>query len=370
MAPIPLVDLKAQYRAIKPAIDQAIQRVLASGQFVLGPEVAALEREFTAFCRTRYAVGVASGTDALELSLRACGIKPGDEVLTTGYSFIAAAEAILAVGAIPKFVDIDPVNYALDPAALAARVTRRTTAIIPVHLFGHPCDLDAVGRVARRHKLAVIEDCAQAVGATFRGRPVGSFGDAAAFSFYPSKNLGGYGDGGIVVTNRPKLAEWVRLLRAHGSRVQYRHDLLGRNSRLDELQAAVLRVKLRRLRRWNEARRRLAHRYREAFRRQGLYQVVLPQERPRCAHVYHLFCIRTPRRDRVRAALARQGIATQVAYPATLPQQPALRSIVSRADRCPVAERVSREILALPMYPELTASQIARIVRAVSLALF
>lgn len=369
MAPIPLVDLRAQYRAVRPQIDRAIRRVIASGQFILGPEVAALEREFAAFCRTRHAVGVASGTDALELALRACGIGPGDEVLTAGYSFIAAAEAILAVGARPVFADIEPVSYAVDPAALAARITRRTAAIIPVHLFGHPCDMDAVGRVARRHGLAVIEDCAQVVGATFRGRPVGSFGDAAAFSFYPSKNLGGYGDGGIVVTSRSGLANRVRLLRAHGSRIQYRHDLLGRNSRLDELQAAVLRVKLRHLRRWNQARRRNARRYHEAFRRQGLYQVVLPQERPRCTHVYHLYCIRTPRRDRVRAALAKQGIATQVAYPSTLPQQPALRSVVSRADCCPVAERISREILALPMYPELTAAQISRIVRAVSTAL-
>ncbi|MBI3022073.1 MAG: DegT/DnrJ/EryC1/StrS family aminotransferase, partial [Candidatus Omnitrophica bacterium] len=218
----PLVDLRAQYRSIRREIDRAIRRVVAGGQFVLGPEVEAFEREAAAYCGTRYAVGVASGTDALELSLRACGIGPGDEVITSAYSFFATAEAIVAVGAAPAFVDIEPATYTLDPAEVAAKMTPRTKAIIPVHLYGHPCAMDRIMEIARAHRVKVIEDCAQAIGAVFRGRRVGSFGDAGCLSFYPSKNLGGYGDGGMVVTNSPSVAERIRLLRNHGSRERYR----------------------------------------------------------------------------------------------------------------------------------------------------
>jgi dTDP-4-amino-4,6-dideoxygalactose transaminase len=360
---VPLVDLQAQYRAIKPGIDRAIQRVLDRGQFILGPEVEALEHELARYCGTRDAVGVASGTDALELSLRACGIGPGDEVLTTAFSFFATAGAIVAVGAIPVFVDIEPVTYNLDPAALASRMTSRTKAILPVHLFGHPCDLDAVLRLARKHRLAVIEDCAQAIGARYRGRRVGSFGTAGVLSFYPSKNLGGYGDGGMVVTSDRRVADRVRLLRVHGSSSRYRHTALGTNSRLDELQAAILRVKLPHLNRWTQARRRAAARYAGAFRACGTSGVILPGERPGCEHVYHLYSVRVRGRDRVQRALAKQGIATQVAYPSTLPSQPALAPY--RKGQFPRAEQAAREILALPMYPELTPSLIERIARAV-----
>ena len=363
---IPLIDLRAQHRSLRPELDRAIRRVFTGAQFILGPELAAFERELARACRARHAVGVASGTDALILSLRACNIGPGDEVLTSAFSFFATAEAILAVGARPVFVDIEPATYTLDPRRLAAAVTRRTKAILPVHLFGHPADMDAVQRVARARRLRVIEDCAQAIGSTVRGRPVGSFGDAAAFSFYPSKNLGACGEAGMVLTQDARLAEQVRLLRNHGSRARYRHLRLGTNSRLDELQAAILRVKLKSLARWTAARRRHAARYAQAFRRHALRDVVLPQARPGCRHVFHLYSIRIRRRDRIQAALAREGIGSQVAYPSPIPSQPALRRAGLRRGSFPVAEAVSRDILALPMYPELTDAQIERVVATVA----
>jgi len=370
---IPLIDLAAQYRAIKPEIDHAIQRVLDSGQFILGSEVEALERELAAYCGTRHGVGVASGTDALELALRAYDIGPGDDVITSAFSFIAAVEAIVAVGARPVFVDIDPQRFTMDPAQLAGAITSRTKAVIPVHLFGHPCEMDAILDIAHRQHLLVIEDCAQALGARYGGRRVGGLGRAAILSFYPSKNLGAYGDGGMVVTNDEGLSERIRLLRGHGSRARYHHEVLGRNSRLDELQAAVLRVKLRHLDDWNAARRRHAHAYAAACARAGLRQVGLPQERAGCEHVYHLYTIRLAERDRVQRALDAEGIATQVAYPSILPDQPALAPHVNPAlsrkggvkagGSFPQARQASEEVLSLPMYPELTATQIDDVVR-------
>ena len=334
---------------------------------MLGPEGGALERELARYCGTRHAVAVASGTDALELALRACGVGAGDEVITTAYSFIATAEAIVAAGAVPVFADIDPGTYNLDPAGIEPLITRRTRAVIPVHLYGHPCDMAAIGRIARRHRLAVIEDCAQAIGARIGGRRVGGFGDAAALSFYPSKNLGAYGDGGMVVTNSAKISARVRLLRVHGSRERYRHEALGMNSRLDELQAAILRVKLRRLDRWTEARRQAARRYAAAFRAAGLAgRVRLPAERPGCRHVYHLYTVRLAGRDRAQRALAGQGIDTQVAYPGSLPDQPALAGFRRRSPACPNARCAGREVLSLPMFPELSAPSIRRVVAAIS----
>ena len=365
MPNIPLIDLRAQYQSVKRDIDHAIRRVLASGQFILGPEVEALEREVARYCGTAHAVGVASGTDALELSLRGCGVGSGDEVITSAYSFIATAAAIVAAGARPVFVDIERSSYNLDPAELASKITLRTKAIMPVHLYGHPCHMAAIRKVARDHGLKVIEDCAQAIGARYRGRRVGSLGDAGALSFYPTKNLSGCGDGGMVVTNDAALAEQIRLLRAHGSRERYHHILLGTNSRLDELQAAILRVKLRHLDAWNEARRRHAGRYADAFRRYRLDTLVLPQALSGCEPVYHLYCIRTRHRERLRKALTRQGIATQVAYPSILPAQPALAPYVG-AGSYPNAEQAAETILALPMYPELTAAAIHTVAAAVA----
>jgi len=366
---IPLIDLQAQYRTIKDEIDHAIRTVLERGQFILGPEVAALEREIAAYCGTMHAIAVASGTDALELSLRACGIGPGDEVITTAYSFFATAEAILAVGAAPVFVDIEPDAYTLDPDQLAAQVTPRTKAILPVHLYGHPCAMEPILQVARAHRLKIIEDCAQAIGARVGHKRVGSFAEAGCLSFYPSKNLGAYGDGGMVVTNDASLVEQIRLLRHHGSRDRYRHVAVGTNSRLDELQAAILRVKLRHLDAWNEVRRSHARTYAEAFRRHRLDSLILPRELPECVHVYHLYSVRTSQRERVMAALSEHGIGHQVAYPTTLPAQPALASHRASARTFPRAEAVAREILSLPMYPELTADLIEHVVIQVARAL-
>lgn len=291
-------------------------------------------------------------------------------MLTTAYSFIATAEAIVAVGALPVFVDIDPATSTLDPTALERAVGPRTKAVIPVHLYGHPCDLDAVAAIATRHGLRVIEDCAQAIGACDRGRRVGAFGDAAALSFYPSKNLGGYGDGGMVLTNDAGIAAQVRRRRAHGAADRYHHTVLGTNSRLDEIQAAILRVKLRYLDQWNAARRRHAAAYGEAFARSGVEGVTLPVSRPGCDHVYHLYVIRTTQRDRMKAALARQGIASDVIYPSILPAQPALEPLGPfRGGPWPQAEAAACEVLSLPMYPELTDELLERVVGCIAATL-
>ena len=367
---IPLVDLTAQYRHLKPDLDSAIQRVLDRGQFILGPEVEALEREIADYCGTRHAVGVASGTDALELSLRACDIGPGDEVITTAFSFFATAEAILTVGATPVFVDIDPATYTLDPAQIEAALGPKTKAILPVHLYGHPCRMEAIMRLATQRHLHVIEDCAQAIGAAEGGRRVGSFGIAGCVSFFPSKNLGAYGDGGMVVTNDAKLAERIRLLRTHGSRAKYLHAALGKNSRLDELQATILRVKLPHLEDWNEARRRHADTYRRLIDARGLgEEVVLPQEHPGCRHVYHLYVIRSGQRQALYETLTHAGIGVQITYPLALPAQPALASLGHRLGAFPVAERATAEVLSLPMYPELTTLLIEQVVDQLARAL-
>jgi len=363
---VPLFDIARQSRAVRPAIEAAWRRVLVSGTFVLGPEVRAVEATLARWCRVPYAVGVASGTDALELALRALGIGAGDEVITTPLTFIATAQAISHTGARPVFADIDPVSYTLDPAEVARRVTRRTKAVMPVHLYGHPCDMAALMRVARRHGLYVVEDCAQALGAADRGRPVGSFGEAGALSFYPTKNLGACGDGGAIVTRSRLVADRLRSLRQHGSRDRVRYHLWGRNSRLDELQAACLRVKLRSLHRWNALRRHHAATYRRLFREAGLAEhIALPRERRGARHSYHLFVIRVRQRDRLQQSLLRQGIGCGIYYAPPLHLQPLYRALGYRPGSFPHAERVSREILALPCYPELSSAQQRRVVRAV-----
>ncbi len=367
---IPLVDLRAEYASIRSEIDEAIHRVLPQGRFILGPEVESLEQELAASCGVAHAVAVGSGTDALILALRACGIRPGDEVVTPAVSFFATAEAILAVGAVPVFADIDPATCTLDPAQVEACLTPRTAALLPVHLYGHPCDMEPLLALARARRLKVIEDAAQAIGARIGGRPVGSFGDAAALSFYPTKNLGAYGDGGMVLTDDAAVAEQVRLLRGHGSRGAYQHVAIGLNSRLDELQAAVLRVKLRHLDAWTQARRSHAQRYAEAFRRHRLESLArLPEERAGATHVYHRYVIRTPQRDRLLAALAHARIECQVAYPSTLPSQPALAAITWPRASYPNAEALCRDNLSLPIYPQLTPALIDRIVEAIADAL-
>lgn len=364
---IPLVDLTAQYRRIKPELDAAIQRVLDRGQFILGPEVEALEREIAGYCGTRHAISVASGTDALELSLRACHIGPGDEVVTTALSFFATAQTIASVGATPVFVDIDPVTYTIDVSRLAAAITPKTKAIIPAHLYGHPAEMDEIGRLAARHRLLVIEDCAQAIGATDRGRKVGSFGAAGCLSFYPSKNLGAYGDGGMVVTSDAQLAERLRMLRVHGSRDRIRHDVISRNSRLDELQAAVLRVKLPHLEDWNAARRRHAQTYDRLLTQAGLSdQLVLPRTQEGAGHVFHLYAVQCPQRDVLVKRLIERGIGVQIHYALTLPQEPAFASLGYRQGQFPVAERLAASVLSLPLYPELSEEHIRAVVQGLS----
>ncbi len=354
---IPMVDLRRQYEGIKGEIDAAVREVLDNTQFILGPNVGELEREIAAYEGVPHAIGVASGTDALLLALRACDVQPGDEVITTPFTFIATAEVIALLQARPVFVDIDPRTYNIDPAGLEKKITPRTRAVIPVHLFGHPADMDDIMDISRRHNLRVIEDCAQAFGALYRGRRVGSMGDFGCFSFFPSKNLACYGDGGMVITREQGMAEKLRLLRNHGSRVKYHHDLLGYNSRLDEIQAAILRVKFRRIEEWNDGRRRAADLYRALIRRED---VTLPFETPGCRHVYHQFTIRSAARDRILENLTAQGIASAVYYPVPLHLQKVFAGLKG-IDDLKVSESSAAEVLSLPMFPEITEEEVRRV---------
>lgn len=356
---VPLVDLRAQYRHLKPEIDAAIQRVIANTTFVSGPEVEAFETAFAAYCGASYAVGVASGTAALHLVLLALGIGPGDEVITTPFTFIATAETIAQTGARPVFVDIDPRTYNLDPEAVAAVITPRTKAILPVHLYGQPAEMDPLRALARQHGLWLIEDAAQAHGAEYRGTRTGTLGDAACYSFYPSKNLGAYGDGGAVVTNNAHIAEKVRRLRDHGRVDKYVHQELGYGQRLDGIQAAILNAKLPHLDAWNEARRQAAYRYNALL---SDLEVVPPYEVPHVRHVYHCYVVRTPRRDEVLAHLRRKGIGAGVHYPLPLHLQPALAYLGLKEGAFPVAEEAARQVLTLPLFPEISARQQERVV--------
>jgi len=357
---IPLVDVRAQYQELRAEIDAAVQRVIDSGQFILGPEVAAFEAAFGEFVGAPRAVGVASGTAALHLALLACGVGPGDEVITTPHTFIATAEAISHTGATPVFADIDPVTYTLDPERVESAVTPRTKAIVPVHLYGHPADMAPLGEIAERHGLRIVEDAAQAHGAAYRGVPCGSIGALAAFSFYPGKNLGAFGDAGAVTGTNDELLARVRKLRDHGRVTKYEHDEVGFGERLDSLQAAILATKLTRLAAWNDARRCIADRYSEML---SGAPVEVPVERPGATHVYHLYVIRAPRRDELLTALGQRGIGAGIHYPVPLHRQPAYREL--EAGPFPETERASDEILSLPMYPHMTNDQVDRVVEAV-----
>ena len=358
---IPLLDLKTQYASIQTEIDAAVADVLRSGGFILGPEVAGLEREIAAYCGCNHGIGVASGTDALRLVMVALGIGPGDEVITSPLSFVASASMISHCGARPVFVDIDAKSYNLDPESIEPAITPRTKAILPVHLFGQPADMDPILELAGRRGLAVIEDCAQAIGARYRGRRVGCLGRAGCLSFYPTKNLGAYGDAGMVLTQDPALAEQIDVLRRHGERRKYYTDLLGYNSRLDAIQAAILRVKLRHLDHWNRARQAIAARY-------DLLLADLPLVRPHRAaereHLFHQYTVRTAQRDALAEHLGRRGIATGIYYPVPLHRQAPYAELNARLS-LPQAEAASREVLSLPIYPELTPSQIDEIGAAV-----
>ncbi|MCX8067101.1 MAG: DegT/DnrJ/EryC1/StrS family aminotransferase [Anaerolineae bacterium] len=362
---IPSFDLTRQYVSLKEEIDAAIARVLARGRFILGEEVTAFEQEFAAACGVAHAVGVASGTDALYLALRACGIGPGDEVITVSHTAVATVAAIELAGARPVLVDVDPRRYTMDPAKVEERITPRTRALLPVHLYGCPADMAPLLEIARRYGLFLIEDCAQAHGAYYRGRPVGSWGDIAAFSFYPTKNLGAFGDGGAVVTNDSTLARRVQLLREYGWARRYVSHIRGTNSRLDEIQAAVLRVKLRHLEAWNERRRQIAALYSEYLAEATRWGLVLPGEPENAHHVYHLYVVRHPQRDALQAFLRERGIGTLVHYPVPVHLQPAYADLGYREGSLPVSEALAREVLSLPMYPELTDEEVQRVAEAV-----
>lgn len=364
---IPVVDLPAQYRAIRAEVDAAVAAVLAGGRFILGPEAGAFEAEMAAYCGVRHAVGVGSGTDALFLALKALGIKEGDEVITTPFSFVASAGAIGAAGARPVFADIDPGTFTVDPAEVAARITPRTRAVVPVHLYGHPAAMDEILTVARAHHLAVIEDNAQAIGAWYRGRRTGSLGDVGCLSFYPTKNLGAYGDGGMVMTDSAELAERIRRLRDHGTSGKYRSEEQGYNSRLDEIQAAVLRVKLRHLDAWNARRRDLAATYGRELA--GMAGLTLPVERPEVEAAYHQYTVRVRDRDRVQACLAAEGVGAAVHYPVPLHLQGIFQGLGLRRGSLPRAEAAAAEVLSLPMYPELTDGQVKAVGAALRRAL-
>lgn len=359
---IPFLDLKAQYAALKPEIDAAVTSVLAGGWYILGEQVRALEQEFAAYCGVAHGVGVGSGTAALQLALLACDIGSGDEVITVSYTAVATVAAIELTGATPVLVDIEPATFTLDPQRLEGAITARTRAVIPVHLYGQPADMLPILDIARRHGLWVIEDCAQAHGAMYHGRRVGGFGDLACFSFYPTKNLGAAGDGGMVVSDDAQLTERVRLLRQYGWRQRYVSEMPGLNSRLDELQAAILRVKLRRLEEWNRRRQALAARYEALLAGSG---VVTPAVREGCRHVYHLYVVRSRQRDALQAYLKDQGIGTLVHYPLAVHQQPAYEDVTIGPGGVAEAERAAAEVLSLPLYAEMPDEHVERVAAAV-----
>ncbi len=355
---IPLLDLQAQYSSIKDELESEILDVLRGGQYILGPKVQEFESAIADYCGVEYAVGVANGTDALVLALDAIGVGPGDEVITSPFTFFATAESISRLGATPVFVDIDPQTYNLATDKIEAKITSKTKAVIPVHIFGQPAEMDAVNDIATRHGIKVIEDACQAIGADYRGRKVGSLGDAACFSFFPSKNLGGAGDGGMVVTSNKDLADRIRLLRQHGSPKKYHHSLVGYNSRLDALQATILSVKLRYIDNWNNARREKAQYYNKLF--EGT-KIVTPKELDHVKHVYHLYIIKVPNRADVESALKENGIGCGVYYPVPLHLQDAYEDLGYKEGGLPVSEAASHETLAIPLYPELGTEDMKKI---------
>lgn len=366
---IPLLDLNAQYQSIASDIQAAVMRVLSSQQFILGPEVRELEREIAAYCQCTDGVGCASGSDALLLALMACGVGPGDEVITTPFSFFATAGSIVRLGAKTVFVDIEDSTFNINPELLARAVTKKTKAIMPVYLFGQCAEMDPITELAGQHQIAVIEDAAQAIGSEYHGRRAGSLGTVGCFSFYPSKNLGGAGDGGMLTTNDSEMAASLRDLRSHGARRKYYHDRVGINSRLDSLQAAILRVKFRYLDLWAQARRDNAQRYRELFRDTALISsgaVRLPAEAASALHAYNQFVIRARERDKLRAYLTERGIGTEIYYPMPLHLQVCFKDLGYQAGDFPESERAADEALAIPVYPELGADAQGRVVETIA----
>ena len=357
---VPMVDLKAQYARIRAEVDAALARVVSAGQFIGGEECRLLEEEFARYCGAGHACGVANGTDALTLSLKAFGVGPGDEVVTVANTFIATGEAVFLNGARPVFVDVDPATFTMDPSALPRAITARTKLIVPVHLYGHPADMPAVMDVAARHGIPVLEDAAQAHGAEVAGKRAGNLAHAATFSFYPGKNLGAYGDAGMVTSNDAGFVARVRQLANHGGGAnKYDNVVVGTNSRLDTLQAAVLRVKLRHLDAWNRERRERVSAYARAL--DGTAGIVAPREREGCRSAWHLYTIRSKDRDHLQARLRSGGIATAVHYPRPIHLQPAMAGAGGKMGDLPVSELLSQEVLSLPLYPELPLETVERI---------
>jgi dTDP-4-amino-4,6-dideoxygalactose transaminase len=365
--PISMLDLKAQYQALKPELDAAVMRVIESSQFINGPDVEAMESEIAQYCRANYCIGVSSGSDALLVSLMALDIGNGDEVITTPYTFFATAGAIVRMGARPVFVDIDPVTFNIDPKGIAAKITPRTKAIMPVHLFGQCAEMDPILDVAKRHNLAVIEDAAQAIGSEYKGRRAGSMGTVGCYSFFPSKNLGCFGDGGAVVTQDRALADKIRLLRGHGSHPKYYHQVVGGNFRLDSIHAAVLRVKLKHLDSWSQARQQGAAYYTAALLKYGLQGGLI--EAPKVVqsrHIFNQYVVRSDDREGVREHLKKDKITTEVYYPQPMHLQECFANLGHRKGEFPESERAALTTLALPMYPELPNAQRERVVRSIA----
>lgn len=357
---IPLLDLKAQYKLIRPEIQKVINNVLGDTQFILGENVKKFEKEFAKFCGTKYAIGVGNGTDALYLALRACGISQDDEVILPTNTFIATAEAITLNNARPVFIDINPITHNIDISKIEQVISKKTKAIIPVHLFGQPAEMSSILKISKKYKIFVIEDCAQAHGAIYKGKKVGSFGHLACFSFFPGKNLGAYGDAGMVVTNNKKLAKKIFMLRNHGRLEKYEHEIEGTNSRLDEIQAAILRVKLRHLNQWNRARQKNAKIYDKLFK--NIDNVITPKIIKGTKSVYYFYVIRVKDRKKIQKKLKEKSIAAGIHYPVPLHLQPAYKYLGYKKGDFPEAEKDSEEILSLPVYPELIFNQIKYIV--------
>ncbi|MDD2715274.1 MAG: DegT/DnrJ/EryC1/StrS family aminotransferase [Candidatus Wallbacteria bacterium] len=357
---VEFLGLNRQYRQLKNQLDCALQAVMARGAFILGPEVQRFEQSMASYLGVRDAIGLASGSDALLLSLMALGIKPGDEVITTTYSFFATASCITRLGAKPVFCDIDLRTFNLNPEEVKKKITGRTKALIPVHLYGNPCDMEGLSEIAGSHGLAIVEDSAQAIGAEYRGRKIGSFGVASCFSFYPTKNLGAYGDGGCVAVNDPELSERIRILRVHGAKKKYFHKFIGLNSRLDELQAAVLNVKLPQLDSWNQRRREIAIRYNKSFK--GIFSI--PESDPDVTHVYHMYVLLHHQRDTIRERLSELGVSTMIYYPQALHLQECFADLGWKSGDLPNSELACRENFALPIYPEMTDEEVDYVIES------
>jgi dTDP-4-amino-4,6-dideoxygalactose transaminase len=361
---VPLLDLSRQYAYLKPQLDKAVIDVLTHGKFILGPEVSRLETESATYCKTRFAIGVASGTDALMVALHACGVGPGDEVITSNFSFFASAGVISRLGATPVFVDIDPESYNIDPKLLEAAITPRTKVIMPVHLFGQLADMDPILEIAKKHGLKVIEDAAQSIGAEYKGRPAGSMGDLGCFSYFPSKNLGGGGDGGMITTNSEELYDLCKVLREHGQKPQYYHRIIGYNSRLDTIQAAMLLVKLPHLRGWSEKRIAHADRYDREFA--GVANLTTPRRMPYSTfHIYNQYTLASPKRDAIMTGLRQAGIGCAIYYPVPFHKQECFAYLGYKPDQFPHSRKAGDEVFSIPVYPEMTDAEQTEVIATI-----